>query len=423
VKFVAERFWQYGGGVWTDVPPLTAHQLVHDAMQTLAPLRELQTDKNVKAVVSLMKTEAARGMTLEVFDRHDRFLLNVRNGMLDVQRGTLTEHREDFYSTNQLPVEFRPGATCPLWLEWLAETQPDADIQAQIQEIFGYCLVPGNDYQKFFVFFGEGGSGKSTVLEVLKLLMGRHNTVPLPLLDLDEGFTRSMMVGRLLYDAGELTANSFKHIDLIKTISAGEEVLVEEKYKTPYSFRPQGKIVGTSNVFLKTPDGSMGLFRRLVQVPFMRPRPVESQRRNYHETFIAELPGIFVWAIEGYKRLLGRGYFAQSAAGAELSAAMSLHVNSVKTFLACCFEEREGGSTTADLIFADYREWCEFEAVNPYFKENIGLMREIYKHHPEWKKQQKFRRTDQGTIRTIAGVSERFGWRDKYGAELEQRPF
>ncbi len=419
LKFSSERFWEYDHGTWCETAQLVANQYIHDAMLGVPDLADLTTDANVRSVLALMKTEAARGITQDTFDTHDRNLVNVQNGMLNVQSGELLPHAPEYYSTAQLPVDYVPAATCPLWLEWLEQTQPQEDIRNQIQEIFGYVAVPGNDYQKFFVLFGEGGSGKSTVLETLRMMIGRGNVTPLPLNDLDKGFTRAAMVGRLLYDAGELNFNSFEHLDIIKTISAGEEILVEEKYKTPYGFKPLGKIVGTSNIFLKTPDGSLGLWRRFVQIPFTRPVAMDKMQVNFYKRFQPELPGIFAWAMEGYRRLRARGFFDSTEAGKKLNATMGLHVNSVKSFLTECFVDSgtlEGGQTGPGFYDA-YVDWCEFQAVKQYFTEANSLMREVFKHHPDWKDRQKFTRDRDGNkSRVVRGVQERGLWRDAYMA-------
>jgi putative DNA primase/helicase len=46
----------------------------------------------------------------------DPFLLNVFNGTLDLRTGKLRPHRREDLLTKLAPAEFKPNATCPLWL-------------------------------------------------------------------------------------------------------------------------------------------------------------------------------------------------------------------------------------------------------------------------------------------------------------------
>ena len=47
--------------------------------------------------------------------------LNVRNGMLDLDTLELHEHSPDFMSVVQLPVDWDPAATCPVYEAWLVD--------------------------------------------------------------------------------------------------------------------------------------------------------------------------------------------------------------------------------------------------------------------------------------------------------------
>jgi len=47
----------------------------------------------------------------------DRWLLNVRNGTIDLKTGALRAHDQGDYITKLAPVEFHPEAACPAWLD------------------------------------------------------------------------------------------------------------------------------------------------------------------------------------------------------------------------------------------------------------------------------------------------------------------
>jgi len=420
LRYAQQRFWRYVNGVWHGVDMEAAREYVADAAKQVGLLREAVSDRFYASVVKVMAVESARGMASVVWNDHDSEVINVRNGMLNTRTGRVTGHRMDYFSNNQLPVEYHPDAGCPQWLAWLEERQPDEEIRKQLQEILGYLCVPGNPFHAFFVFFGEGGTGKSTFVEVARMLLGPENCTALPLHDLKDGHARECLVGRLLYDAGELASNSFDHLDLIKSIAAGEEIQINPKNRQVFAYRPQGKIVGTSNVFLKTPDGSRGFWRRFIQVPFEVTVPAGAVKTSKHLDFLGEREGIFAWAMEGFRRLAERGHFSRTQAGQKLDANMALHVNSLPTFLEAVMEDGEADEwVKADDIFSAYADWCDFESVHQYFKDNAHLMRGVFKYKPDWKERKKHRRQGDSTIRVIYGVRERQAWRDVYYDAVE----
>ena len=55
-------------------------------------------------------------------------------------------------------------------------TNGDKDLQKLIHQVFGYCIEGGHPRaDKFFLFYGSGGNGKSTILSALRKLIGIDN--------------------------------------------------------------------------------------------------------------------------------------------------------------------------------------------------------------------------------------------------------
>ena len=324
-------------------------------------------------------------------------MINCKNGMLDPLTGDLLPHSQHYLSTTQVPVEWDPSAECPHWEAWLAERQPEPEVQQQISEIFGDILVRAKNYHKFFFWFGEGSTGKSTTVNVLKWLLGKENIAALRLEELDQGFVRGSMVGKALYLADEVSKNSFQHEGIIKTISSGDLMHVDVKYAQPFSFEPNGRLLMTSNVHAYTKDISDGFRRRFLQTEWQHPIPEGDREYGYEDrVFRPELKGILRWAIDGYRSLTKRGEFGITQQNKDARMTFGRHLNSVVTFLEDSewvidmetesvpgVEVISNEWITVEALLDHYHEWAEYHGINAFCKDVSHLGRELGNKRPD----------------------------------------
>ena len=389
--------------------------------------------------------------------------------MLNVLTGEVDPHDPSYYATVQVPHRWNPEAQCPRWLKWLEQMQPSNEVREQIEEIFGYCMVPTVNFHKFFMFFGEGGTGKSTCVSVLAHLLGSDNTVSVRLEELDQPFMRHALVGRQLYLCKELTHQSFRHVGLIKAITSGDQINVDVKYGDGFSFSPTGRFVMESNVVAMTPDGSEGFGRRFLQVDWLNKVDAADMDYELEKIFFEEAEGIFVWAIQGFQRLYERGRFIHTEASQRAYKELMQHRNQVGMFLKdtgwvkdhWSDQLQQDGITYAELtedneatrlivstlktacehgnrqwyvsageLYIHFLGWCRDNSVVPFIKMKSGgdseknlqdaaafLMREIWSKNRVWKETRYYRRRVGGVLE--GGVGSR-KVRLLYGVELLQ---
>ena len=71
-----------------------------------------------------------------------------------------------------------PGGDCPLWLRFLARiTNGDAELQAFLQRLAGYCLTGITREHALFFGYGTGANGKGTFVNTLTGIMGGYAAV------------------------------------------------------------------------------------------------------------------------------------------------------------------------------------------------------------------------------------------------------
>jgi len=391
VKYAGDVWWSFEKTRWKQLEvQREARQWIMRAVRANDDARAGMTSYLISSIEDLMANRCA--MHPDKFNSHNPDLINLANGMLNIRDFTLSPHDPRYLSTVQLPHRYDPKADCPLFKKWLGEMLPAEDSVEQLQEIFGYCLAPGINYHKFFFFYGDGGTGKSTCIDVLSALVGEDNSVAVRLQELDNAFVRQQLVGKRLYLAPELDRDSLKHMGLVKAITSGDPIHVEKKHKDGFSYRPQGRFVMASNVRPTTSDTSDGFFRRLCQVSWENKIPEEKKDYQLLDKFKAEMDGILFWALQGLQRLMARGRFTATTDSKKAAEMIQMHRASAKAFFERCVRDTDNPAAPglcAEALYEEYKKWCEWEHVKPHFEGPDYLVRELLNKVPHLRERRK----------------------------------
>src|SRR5919197_114924 len=111
--------------------------LIKEQCEILCP--QIQTSK-VLEVVNHIKRRT--GVERSRFDSN-LDILNLQNGLLNIETGEFREHSPDYLSVVQLPIAFDPNAKCPKILKFLGQVLHPQDVFKAMQ-IIGYCLYRNN---------------------------------------------------------------------------------------------------------------------------------------------------------------------------------------------------------------------------------------------------------------------------------------
>jgi putative DNA primase/helicase len=129
-----------------------------------------------KAFVEAATWVKALNVKSDDLDR-DPWLLNVKNGTVNILTGEFSEHRQDDMITKIANVEYNPAADCPMWKEFIREIMNfKPDLITFQQTAAGWALSGDISEQTMFILFGTGANGKSTFLNVIMYLLGDYAT-------------------------------------------------------------------------------------------------------------------------------------------------------------------------------------------------------------------------------------------------------
>ena len=303
------------------------------------------------------------------------YIINVRNGLYNVLEDTLTEHTPDYYSTVQLAVTYDKKADCPLFKKFLKESMGgDMDQVALIQEMLGYFLIPVNSAQKCFVIVGVASAGKSVLLRVLNdVLLGKQNVSNVSWQALNERFKTAELFGKLANIFADLPTKNIDDNGIFKALVGEDYLTVEKKNKNPFSFQSSARLLFSCNSIPKNyGDRSEGFYRRLIIIRFNHTVPQDKRDPELLEKFRMEADGIFMFALEGLRRLMNNHYvFSETQVNADELQQYREESDSVLSFVKDYCEldaEYSAGSTE---LFNAYKGYCEECGLKPYSQKNF----------------------------------------------------
>lgn len=243
----------------------------------------------------------------EELDRNP-MLLNCQNGTIDLTTGALKQHDPFDLITRIVNITYDPAAECPTFMKFLTWAMCDnMELVSYLQRFIGYCLSGKTTEQVLNFWYGSGGNGKSTLMNICQSLMCDYATSADTSLIMkrsngSDGNRLSMLAG--LRGARFVTlseVNDGEKLDeaAIKSYTGGDTITCRHLYQDFFSYVPQSKLVGFGNYKPHVRGTDNGIWRRMHLVPFNAVITDDAKDPALQDKLKAELPGILAWAVRG----------------------------------------------------------------------------------------------------------------------------
>lgn len=307
---------------------------------------------------------------------NDSFL-NLENGLFDIKTYQIKPHTPAVLSTIRLKVTYDANATCPLWEEAVHTIVSDNDYIQILQEFFGLCMTR-ETYDKALFLIGEGSNGKSTLLDVLKGILGDDNTCEVQLEQLEKSHYVAQLHNKILNIASEIGARGTVCDEMFKKIVAHDYVMGDHKFGHPFSFRPVCKLIFATNNMPRTDDKTRAFYRRLLIIPLTKEFTDLDNKHKYYRTLLTERNGIFNWMVEGLKRLKERERFAVGKNMIETIESYRVENNPVLSFVEEHCVVDSNVSVSKRDIYEVYKQFCDDSGFRPVNIRKFG--KELKRH-------------------------------------------
>jgi putative DNA primase/helicase len=297
--------FEYNHRIWeqTSAKRIAAYAMAYDTHNETKAARR---NEAANYVVTYTHTTNIRWRQIATHE------IPVWNGVFDLETGKLRPHRkEDFLEA--VPVtSYHPGRECPTWLAALKlywGQDPDYGSKvAALQEFFGYCLMTHARYKKALMIIGESDTGKSQILNVIRMLVGYENICCVALEVMDDATRLTPLIGKMVNLLAEVTSRAQLADGGFKTLVSGEDpISINPKHLKEITYVPTAKHVIACNSLPRVTDHSRGIFNRLLLIKFNRVIRPEERDRDVADKLRAEREGILAWALDGARRLNDNG--------------------------------------------------------------------------------------------------------------------
>lgn len=248
-------------------------------------------------------------------------ILSCRSSSIHIPTGEIMKPSPALFAFNALEFDWNPSAPAPArWIAFLEQLFPgDPASVALLQEYFGYCLLADTRHQKALLMVGPRRSGKGTIGRVLRKLVGESNVASPTVASLAQNFGLQPLVGKtvaIVSDARFSGDNITSVVERLLCVIGEDAITIDRKYLVPITQKLAVRFVFMTNELPRFADSSAALAGRFLILQLRRSFYGQENTRLTEE-LLEELPGILLWAIEGWKRLRARGRFAEPESSQE----------------------------------------------------------------------------------------------------------
>jgi putative DNA primase/helicase len=238
-------------------------------------------------------------------ERLDRPLVNVRNGLVDLETGELLEHDPELATSVQFPITYDPEATCPTLDAWAKDIIGDQ--LADLLEATAPMLDPTMTPHKALLLFGPSRSGKSTYLRLLQAMVGKENTSGVSLHQLaDDRFAAARVYGKVLNSSADLSAGHIEDLSMFKMLTGEDLIAANPKYGKPFDFINRALFAFSANEVPSVGESSRAYSERIK--PFRFGTSFAGREDHQIELdMLKELPGIFNHLVRAWQARRDRG--------------------------------------------------------------------------------------------------------------------
>jgi putative DNA primase/helicase len=208
---------------------------------------------------------------------------------------------------------------------------------------------------------------------VLEELIGKENCSSIALEKFNDSHYIARLRDKLVNISLETNAKTNVYDNMFKAIVTGDTISADEKYGQPFQFKPYCKLLFSTNNMPRVGDKSEGYYRRLLILPFNRQfNKEERDHKLKYKIASSELDGIFLWALNGLKRLRDRGYFEESASMLNVKDEYRKENNNVIIFVEemCVLDAHD--DISKDDLYQAYNNWCLDSGYRPLSKITFG---------------------------------------------------
>lgn len=275
----------------------------------------------------------------QLIDKNKEFDIKFKNGIL--RQGEFIEVDYQEFTPYEIDIEYdRNAETVQIVDDYINHlTGNDVDYRNRLLEILAHPLIVNKEFKrmmgKFFIFVGDGGNGKGTLLTIIRHILNSKNCTSLSIKEMTDERYFVTMHGKLANLGDDIQDQPIDkaQMKILKNISTCDFVAMRRLFEQSEDVELTVSLIFTSNHILKSFEKGESYKRRVDWLP-MYGKPTKKDAR-----FISNLTtpkALKYWIkliVEGYFRLYKNEKFTTSKVVEDFNKRYHEENNNVLMFL------------------------------------------------------------------------------------------
>lgn len=300
-------------------------------------------------------------------------LIAFENGVLNIETMELLPFTPDMVIPNIIPHAWNPDAKCEA-VDRVFDNISCGDIgmMLNLTEVIGLAMYRSCKFALCPILLGEGSNGKSTYIDMVRKVIGKHNVSALHPRDIGKRFQAGQLVGKLA-NLGDDISNEYVDGDAcasIKAIAAGNEIYTDVKGGDGFTFSPYCLSVFSANKFPRLADTSYGMMRRLFPMGFHA--DFKASKADFDVNIIDKVTSkealeyLCVAAVEGLRRVIEQNGMTANEESKQINRTVKLDNSTVLQWVdACEIRPQDVCGRTSNDVHEEYSRWCREHNLKP----------------------------------------------------------
>ncbi|HDB2932271.1 TPA: DNA primase [Staphylococcus aureus] len=306
----------------------------------------------------------------------ESFEIHFNNGYL--HEGRFYEMDSKTFTPYHIDVNYNPDAEAvevvDNYLNHLSNN--NEDYKKLILEVLAHTLIINKEFKrmlaKFFIFVGDGGNGKGTLLTIIRAILNRKNCSGLSIGDMADERYFVTMQGKLvnLGDDIEDEPINNKQMKALKNISTCDFVSTRQLFQQATEIEMTLSLIFTSNHILKSWEKGESYKRRVMWLPIYT-KPAKKEKNFIQK--LTQQDALEYWIkliVEAYERLYANEKFTVSEVVEKFNDQYHEENNNFLLYLQD-FERKDFINMKPKQIYDEYEAWAEENDLHPQSKKQV----------------------------------------------------
>ena len=325
----------------------------------------------IKRVYELFLSDAELQKNADEVNNYPERWIPFKDCFYDPIWGEVIDHDPKYFLIHQIPHNMPKDDIKDSFVsDWLHSIMEESDMKMLLQYA-GYCMTMDTRQQKLLILCGEGGTGKSTLIKMINLMVGAENISNISLNQLSSNrFASYGLIGKLVNSCADLEIDALTDTSTLKKVLGEDSIQVEAKGKDSISITSYAKLLFSTNELpIVKGERTNGFFRRLLVLP-MNKTPAEKDT-CFFDKLSAHIDDFILLCLKALEEMYINGTIFESDNSIEAVKQLRSDSDTVEAFINELCTKDIKGRTKKALLYSEYEKYCSDSERQSLTKNNF----------------------------------------------------